>query len=196
MRDGPKDMEDQFSGSGCDVDAFFNLLRDHNKSGKRKLPADLQMPFSAKHWPKSIVEGGQPKRRVYETAVVATLRDRLRAGDVWVEGSQDYRRFDSYLISRETAGAELRKHGLETDADAWFQDRRYVLNHRLAIRPQSRKPCRVTCHHFGRGEQSWSGTDGLCIQACQPFPTDLWKYVVFAVRNLHRRSGQDCRWPL
>ena len=25
-------------------------------------------------------------------------------------------------------------------------------DNRLAIRPQSRRPCRVTCHHFGRGE--------------------------------------------
>ncbi len=86
--------------SGRDLQEAVNLLRDHNKSGKRKLPADAPMPFPAKHWPKLIVEGGQPKRRVYETAVVATLRDRLRAGDVWVEGSQDYRRFDSDLIPR------------------------------------------------------------------------------------------------
>ncbi|PHQ82079.1 MAG: transposase [Thalassobium sp.] len=118
--------------AGRDLQEAVNLLRDHNKSGKRKLPADAPMPFPAKHWPKLIVEGGQPKRRVYETAVVATLRDRLRAGDVWVEGSQDYRRFDSYLIPRETAEAELRKQGLETDADAWLQDRRHVLNLRLS----------------------------------------------------------------
>jgi hypothetical protein len=30
---------------------------------------------------------GRPDRRFYETAVLATLRDRLRSGDVWVEPS-------------------------------------------------------------------------------------------------------------
>ena len=30
------------------------------------------------------MKDGKLDRRAYETAVVATLRDRLRAGDVWV----------------------------------------------------------------------------------------------------------------
>ena len=63
---------------------------------------------------------------------MATLRDRLRAGDVWVEGSQDYRRFDSYLIPRADAEIALQKQELKTDVHAWLQDRRRVLNHRLS----------------------------------------------------------------
>jgi len=118
--------------AGQDLQEAVALLRAHNTSGKRKLPHDAPMPFPAKHWPKLIVEDGRPKRRIYETAVVATLRDRLRAGDVRVEGSQDYRRFDSYLISREMAEDELRKLGLETDVHAWLKDRRHVLNGRLS----------------------------------------------------------------
>ncbi|MFV1590621.1 Tn3 family transposase [Phaeobacter sp. JH20_39] len=118
--------------AGRDLQKAVTLLRDHNISGKRKLPADIPMPFPAKHWSKLIVQDGQPKRRIYETAVVATLRDRLRAGDVWVEGSQDYRRFDSYLVSLTSAEEELKKLGLETDVDAWLADHRHVLNSRLS----------------------------------------------------------------
>ncbi len=76
------------------------------------------MPFAAKHWPSLIVQNGLPKRRVYETAVVSTLKDRLRAGDVWVDGSREYRRFDSYLIPRDKAeviwriGGKSSKSGL------------------------------------------------------------------------------------
>jgi hypothetical protein len=33
---------------------------------------------------------------------LAELRDRLRAGDVWVVGSRQYRSFEDRLISRET----------------------------------------------------------------------------------------------
>ena len=46
-----------------------------------------------------VMQDGRPNRRLYETAVLATLRDKLRSGDVWVERSANYRRFDSYLLS-------------------------------------------------------------------------------------------------
>ncbi len=79
--------------AGDDLKEAIALLRDQNRTGKRKLPDDPPMPFAAKHWPSLIIQDGQPQRRVYETAVVSTLRERLRAGDVWVDGSRDYRRF-------------------------------------------------------------------------------------------------------
>ena len=37
---------------------------------------------------------------------IATLRDRLRAGDVWIEGSRAYRRFDDYLIPQDDVAAQ------------------------------------------------------------------------------------------
>ena len=117
--------------AGDDLKDAIALLRDQNRTGKRKLPDDLPMPFAAKHWPSLIVQGGQPQRRVYETAIVSTLRDRLRAGDVWVDGSREYRRFDSYLMPRDTAETVMRDAGFETDPDAWLADRRSMLAKRL-----------------------------------------------------------------
>jgi hypothetical protein len=35
---------------------------------------------------------GAPNRHLYETAVLATLRDKLRSGDISVEHSSSYRR--------------------------------------------------------------------------------------------------------
>lgn len=58
--------------AGDDLKDAIALLRDQNRTGKRKLPDDLPMPFAAKHWPSLIVQGGQPQRRVYETAIVST----------------------------------------------------------------------------------------------------------------------------
>jgi TnpA family transposase len=117
--------------AGDDLKDAIALLRDQNRTGKRKLPDNLPMPFAAKHWPSLIVQGGQPQRRVYETAIVSTLRDRLRAGDVWVDGSREYRRFDSYLMPRDTAETVMRDAGFETDPDAWLADRRSMLAKRL-----------------------------------------------------------------
>ena len=52
--------------SGDDLQAAVALLRDQNRTGKRKLPDDPPMPFAAKHWPSLILQDGQPKRRMYE----------------------------------------------------------------------------------------------------------------------------------
>ena len=77
------------------------------------------------------MQDGQPKRRVYETAVVATLKDRLRAGDIWVDGSREYRRFDSYFMPRDKAEATMRDAGFETDPETWLANRRERLEKRL-----------------------------------------------------------------
>ena len=61
------------------------------------------MPFALRHWRGLIETGDTLDRRRYETAVAATLRERLRAGEVWVEGTRQYRRFDSYLVSGPAA---------------------------------------------------------------------------------------------
>jgi hypothetical protein len=49
-----------------------------------------------------VLPGGAIDRRYYELCVLSELRDRLRAGDVWVVGSPRYRSFEERLISRET----------------------------------------------------------------------------------------------
>ena len=55
--------------------------------------------------------------RLFQTAVLATLRDRLRSGDVWVERSANYRRFDSYLLPPDAVPAIAAKLGLPATAD-------------------------------------------------------------------------------
>jgi TnpA family transposase len=119
------------SEAGDDLKDAIALLCDQNKTGKRKLPAEPPMPFDAKHWRSLIFDAGQPKRRIYETAVISTLRDRLRAGDVWVDGSREYRRFDSYLMPRDKAEPIMQNAGFETCPEAWLADRRTQLAKRF-----------------------------------------------------------------
>lgn len=109
----------------------IDLLRAHNKSGKRNLPEAPPAPFSTRHWKTLIFEGEAPDRRLYETAVMTTLRDRLRGGDVWVEGTSDYRRFDSYLLAKDQALDILADTTLPSDGTHWLQERRRLLDARL-----------------------------------------------------------------
>jgi hypothetical protein len=57
---------------------------------------------------------------------LSQLRERLRAGDIWVAGSRQFRDFDSYLIPPATFAA-LREKGLlplaiETDFDHHIEE--------------------------------------------------------------------------
>ena len=118
--------------SSADLQAALRLIKDLNETKKRKLPDIVPMPFPAKHWRSLITKDGKPDRHIYETALMATLRDRLRAGDVWVEGSRDYRRFDTYLTSKEEAKTLIGDRGVETDGPTWLAERRDLLDQRLS----------------------------------------------------------------
>ena len=75
-------------------------------------------------------------RRYYELCVLSELRDRLRAGDIWVVGSRRYRAFEERLITRETLKQLERRGTLPIAVDADFERftsaRRALLNERMA----------------------------------------------------------------
>jgi hypothetical protein len=78
-----------------------------------------------------LCEEGRTSRRLYETAVFATLPDKLRSGDVWVEQSSNYRRFDSYLLPPPAVPAIAAEKGLPATADEWLAARGAELDRRL-----------------------------------------------------------------
>jgi hypothetical protein len=78
-----------------------------------------------------MMDGGRPNRRLYETAVLATLRDKLRSGDIWVERSSSYRSFDSYLLPNAAVPAVTADLGLPATAEEWLATKAAELNRRL-----------------------------------------------------------------
>lgn len=110
--------------------AALQLLAELNRSGKREVPADAPMPFR-KEWRRLVTESGAPNRRLYEMAVLATLRDKLRSGDIWVERSSSYRRFDSYLLPSSAVPAAAMELGLPATADEWLTTKATELDRRL-----------------------------------------------------------------
>jgi TnpA family transposase len=111
--------------------AAIQVLRELNKSGKRDLPQDAPLPFK-KDW-RGLVKGADGKidRRLYETATLAHLRNKLRSGDVWVERSSGYRRFDSYLLPQSAAKPIVESMCLASTADKWLSERDRELDWRL-----------------------------------------------------------------
>lgn len=102
----------------------------------RKLPADAPVGFIRRSWRRQIGRG-QIDRRTYEFCVLAELRDRLRAGDMWVEGSRRYRAVEQQLIPAPVFVAMREAGPLPVPAPAtaveWLADRRALLAHRLRV---------------------------------------------------------------
>ncbi|MCQ9148146.1 MULTISPECIES: Tn3 family transposase [Brucella/Ochrobactrum group] len=117
-------------GSARTISAV-KVLREAHRTGKRELPSDAPMPFK-KDWQKIVVgPDGKINRKLYEVATLAHLRNKLRSGDVWVERSSSYRRFDSYLLPPQMAGAVTKGLALPASADDWLEQRGRELDWRL-----------------------------------------------------------------
>ncbi len=122
--------------------AAVNTLREMNRSGRRDVPPDAPMPFR-KEWRALVREGGgKPDRRLWETGVMAHLRNKLRSGDVWVERSSNYRKFDSYMLPAAEAKWIAASLKLPATADEWIADRGRELDWRL----------KRFAHRLARGE--------------------------------------------
>lgn len=80
--------------------AALDLIRTTYRDGKRKLPAAPPLRFVPRRWRTFVLDQGRVDRAAYELCAFSELRDRLRAGDVWVAGSRRYRAFDDDLLPR------------------------------------------------------------------------------------------------
>lgn len=153
--------------------AAIELLRAMDRDGTRVLPTRPPASFLPPQWRKLIFANGAPDRRLYETAVLATLRDRLRGSNIWVAGSRDYRAFEDYLLPAEAA----RDTGIdgETDPDCYVATRAATLRERLTF----------VAERAARGE-----LDGVEIEDGQLFIARTPPVVPEAARDLALRLNR------
>ncbi len=111
--------------------AAIDLLKAADEAGARALPKRLPSTFLPPKWRRMIFAGPVPDRRLYETAVLATLRDRLRGAGVWVAGSRDHRAFEDYLLPAGLAGVAMAGPAGETDPERYLATRAGLLHERL-----------------------------------------------------------------
>ncbi|PFY73592.1 Tn3 family transposase [Bacillus wiedmannii] len=79
------------------------IIRRMNESGKRKVPDESPVDFISKRWKKHLYgDDGTINRHYYEMAVLTELREHVRAGDVSIVGSRQYKDFEEYLFSEDT----------------------------------------------------------------------------------------------
>lgn len=111
----------------------LDALRELYATGRKNLPAPTAFLKAA--WRKLIGTGAAVDHRAYQVAVIMALRDHLRSGDIWIEGSRAFRTFDAFLLPPEIFVARQRDDelGLAVSGrfDAWHAERIDRLNSRL-----------------------------------------------------------------
>ena len=100
----------------------LDVLREIHANGPRKFPAHPPMAFLSPTWRKLVRADSGVDRRAYEVAVMMTLRDRLQAGDVWVEGSRAFRAFDDFLLPPDVFATRRRDGELGLAVADRFED--------------------------------------------------------------------------
>jgi hypothetical protein len=73
-------------------------LRDLNTTGRRTLPEQLPDTCLPKRLRAFVDTNGTTNRRAYECAVLTTLRDEIKRGNVWIRGSTRLGKLDDFFL--------------------------------------------------------------------------------------------------
>lgn len=107
--------------------AAVDCLREMNDTRRRKVPESAPIAFLPRRWGPLVHAERGIERKFYEFAVMAELKNALRAGDVSVVGSRQFKDFEDYLLPSATFADRLAdgRHGLaiETDAPTYLAER-------------------------------------------------------------------------
>lgn len=157
--------------------AAIEVLKEADRNRSRTLPSRPPALFLSSKWRELIFAGGAVDRRLYETAVLATLRDRLRSSNIWVAGSRDYRAFEDYLLP--PAAPVLGEPGIngETDCSDYIAARAELLHEQLT----------AVASRADRGELDGVEIDegGLFIARAKPaVPEDASKLLAYQLNAL------------
>ena len=114
----------------------IEVLRGMNSDNARKVPADAPTAFIKPRWAKLVLTDEGVDRRYYELCALSELKNALRSGDVWVQGSRQFKDFDEYLVPGEKFTtlklANELPLAVATDCDQYLHDRLALLEQQLA----------------------------------------------------------------
>jgi TnpA family transposase len=116
--------------------AGVEVLKGMNERQARKVPDDAPTSFVRKRWESLVRTPDGLDRRFYELCVLSELKNSLRSGDIWVQGSRQFKDFEEYLLPapRFMAQREQKELGLavEIDCERFLESRLSLLERELA----------------------------------------------------------------
>ncbi len=119
-----------------DLLAGVEVIKKMNANQVRKVPDDAPTSFVRKRWKSLVKTPDGLDRCFYELCVLSELKNSLRSGDIWVQGSRHFKDFEEYLLptSRFKLQNEQKELGLaiETDCELFLESRLAKLEQKLA----------------------------------------------------------------
>ena len=119
-----------------DVLDAVEALRLMNSSNAKQVPGDAPSKFITPRWARLVKTGAGFDRRFYELCALSELKNKLRSGDVWVQGSRQFKDFDEYLVPVEKFTTMQLANELPlavpTDCDQYLHERLTLLESQLA----------------------------------------------------------------
>ena len=126
--------------------AAIGTLKTLQAANRRTLRERVPVGHLSTKSRKLIFGDAGPDRRLYEIATLAVLRERLRSGDIWVEGSRAFRPMDEQLMPKPAFAALKASDdlglGVPQDAITYLSEARQTLDFnlkRLAYRARNSK---------------------------------------------------------
>lgn len=114
----------------------IDVVRKMNMTGARKVPEGATIAFVKTRWKPLVITGEGIDRRFYEICALSELKNSLRSGDVWVQGSRQFRDFEEYLLPpakySELKQARTLPIAINPDLDQYLLERVLLLNEQLA----------------------------------------------------------------
>jgi hypothetical protein len=122
--------------SAQDLLAGVEVLKGMNERQARKVPDDAPTSFVRKRWESLVQTPEGLDRRFYELCVLSELKNALRSGNIWVQGSRQFKDFEEYHlpVPRFSVLCERKELGLviETNCERFLEGRLALLEHELA----------------------------------------------------------------
>jgi len=84
----------------CVLDAI-KVIRGMNARGLHKVSSNAPTAFVKQRWKSLVFTNAGIDRRYYEICALSELKNSIRAGDIWVQDSRQFRNFDEYLLPVE-----------------------------------------------------------------------------------------------
>ena len=114
----------------------IDVLRGMNADNARKVPAGTPTAFVKPRWASLVITDEGIDRRYYELCALSELKNSLRSGDIWVQGSRQFKDFEDYLVPPEKF-ASLKQFNelplaVDTDCDQYLLKRLALLEQQLA----------------------------------------------------------------
>ncbi|REC40944.1 Tn3 family transposase [Chryseobacterium sp. 5_R23647] len=132
-----KELELRSAPVAEDILKAVGILIDLYEGKIKRLPEKLPSSFIRKRWEELVFTENGTDRKFYELCIFSELKNHLRSGDLWVQGSRQYKDFEDYLIPLDRF-TEMRNQNqfpldVTLDVEEFLSERMELLSNKMQI---------------------------------------------------------------